>query len=464
GGPKALIITTTTYPPAISTNFRLSSRRVRCKLHSSVFHFLTASFFILIQSPISSPATFITVVSVDTFCCFRCLEIQALWDDYSSLTMDAKVAITMQFPVSVRVYPDNLRLGHASLLPARTMNKQSLPSVMSATRFLVRPENRNVHRSLCSVDLSCCYNNYQGCEFALEVTLLWLWSLPTKLFPILCFLSLDVDILAFQPFAASTMESGNSYSMLDEKFLLKTKSQEIEPYLRGRCIYLVGMMGSGKTTVGKVLADVLRYSFCDSDALIEESVDGISVAEIFNLYGEYFFRDKETEALKELSLSNRLVVSTGGGAVIRPINWWDDVFLSFPLCCFLGFANMGCFNNQMSRIFRKYMNKGISVWLDVPLEALAQRIATVGTNSRPLLHEESGDAYTKALRRLSTLFEERSKAYENATVRVSLENIADKLGHRDVLGVTPATIAIEALDKIGNLMEQEEDRKERMEA
>ncbi|CAN1170398.1 Shikimate kinase 1, chloroplastic [Linum perenne] len=310
--------------------------------------------------------------------------------------MDAKVAITMQFPVSVRVYPDNLRLGHASLLPARTMNKQSLPSVMSATRFLVRPENRNGHRSFCSVGLSCCYKNYQ----------------------------------------ASTMESGNSYSMLDEKFLLKTKSQEIEPYLRGRCIYLVGMMGSGKTTVGKVLADVLRYSFCDSDALIEESVDGISVAEIFNLYGEYFFRDKETEALKELSLSNRLVVSTGGGAVIRPINWWDD----------------------------KYMNKGISVWLDVPLEALAQRIATVGTNSRPLLHEESGDAYTKALRRLSTLFEERSKAYENATVRVSLENIADKLGHRDVLGVTPATIAIEALDKIGNLMEEEEDRKARMEA
>ncbi|CAN1170399.1 Shikimate kinase 1, chloroplastic [Linum perenne] len=157
-----------------------------------------------------------------------------------------------------------------------------------------------------------------------------------------------------------------------------------------------------------------EYGFWCSDALIEESVDGISVAEIFNLYGEYFFRDKETEALKELSLSNRLVVSTGGGAVIRPINW-------------------------------KYMNKGISVWLDVPLEALAQRIATVGTNSRPLLHEESGDAYTKALRRLSTLFEERSKAYENATVRVSLENIADKLGHRDVLGVTPATIAIEVL-------------------
>ncbi|CAN0926205.1 Shikimate kinase 1, chloroplastic [Linum grandiflorum] len=307
--------------------------------------------------------------------------------------MDVKVAtITMQLPSSFRVYPDNLRFGSASLFPARKVNKQPQLSLMPAVRFSIRPESRIGHRSLCSVDVSCCYNNYQ----------------------------------------ASTLESGKSYSLFDETFLLKTKSQEIEPYLSGRCIYLVGMMGSGKTTVGKVLADVLQYSFRDSDALIEESVDGISVAEIFNLYGECFFRDKETEALKELSLSSRLVVSTGGGAVIRPINW-------------------------------KYMHKGISVWLDVPLEALAQRIAAVGTNSRPLLHEESGDAYTKALRRLSTLFEERSEAYENATVRVSLENIAAKLGHRDVLGVTPATIAIEALDKIESFLE-EEDSKARMKA
>lgn len=65
------------------------------------------------------------------------------------------------------------------------------------------------------------------------------------------------------------------------------------PYLHGRCIYLVGMMGSGKTTVGKILSQVLNYSFIDSDILVEESVDGTSVAEIFNLYGERFFRDKE---------------------------------------------------------------------------------------------------------------------------------------------------------------------------
>ncbi|XP_058010242.1 shikimate kinase, chloroplastic isoform X2 [Hevea brasiliensis] len=211
---------------------------------------------------------------------------------------------------------------------------------------------------------------------------------------------------------ASVLESGSFHASSDESLILKNKSQEVGPCINGRCIYLVGMMGSGKTTVGKILSQVLGYSFCDCDTLVEQEVDGASVAEIFKLYGEGFFRNKETEALKKLSMMHRLVVSTGGGAVIRPINW-------------------------------KYMQKGISVWLDVPLEALAQRIAAVGTNSRPLLHHESGDEYTKAFRRLSTLLEERGEYYANANARVSLENIAAKLGYRDVSSITPTAIAIE---------------------
>ncbi|XP_061372602.1 shikimate kinase, chloroplastic-like isoform X2 [Gastrolobium bilobum] len=163
---------------------------------------------------------------------------------------------------------------------------------------------------------------------------------------------------------ASIMESGSFHAPLDEELTLKSKSQEIEPYLNGRCIYLVGMMGSGKTTVGKILSQVLCYSFYDSDALVEEEVDGTSVADIFKHYGEYFFRNKETEVLHKTSMMHRHVISTGGGAVVRPINW-------------------------------KYMHQGISVWLDVPVEALARRITAVGTISRPLLHYEAGDAYTK---------------------------------------------------------------------
>ncbi|KAJ7945330.1 Shikimate kinase chloroplastic [Quillaja saponaria] len=236
--------------------------------------------------------------------------------------------------------------------------------------------------------------------------------------------SLEVSC-SYNNFPASVLESGKYHATFDERLILKNKSLEIEPYLKGRCIYLVGMMGSGKTTVGKILSEVLGYSFQDCDTLVEQEVGEVSVAEIFKLYGEDFFRDKETEALRELSLMHRLVVSTGGGAVVRPINW-------------------------------KYMHKGISVWLDVPLEALAQRIVAVGTDSRPLLHNESGDAYTKTFMRLTALFEERGDAYANANARVSLENIAAKLGRRDVSDLSPAAITIEALEQIEGFLKNED--------
>ncbi|OVA08103.1 Shikimate kinase/Threonine synthase-like 1 [Macleaya cordata] len=224
----------------------------------------------------------------------------------------------------------------------------------------------------------------------------------------------------------STVESEIAQGFVDEPKILKKKAQEVAPYLSGRCIYLVGMMGSGKTTVGKILAEVLGYSFFDSDKLVEQAVGGTSVAQIFKEYSETFFRDNESEVLWDLSLMRRLVVATGGGAVIRPINW-------------------------------KYMKKGITVWLDVPLEALARRIAAVGTDSRPLLHHESGDAYTKALLRLSTLSDERREAYANADARVSLEYIASKLGHGDVSALSPAAIAIEALIQMENFLKGGDD-------
>ncbi|XP_049391830.1 shikimate kinase, chloroplastic [Solanum stenotomum] len=219
---------------------------------------------------------------------------------------------------------------------------------------------------------------------------------------------------------ASVLESGCFSASIDEIETLKNKAEEVEEYLDGRCVYLVGMMGSGKTTVGRILAETLGYSFFDCDRLIEQAVGGTTVAEIFELRGENFFRDNETEALHKLSLMHRLVVSTGGGAVVRPINW-------------------------------RHMHKGISVWLDVPLEALAKRITAEGTKSRPLLHEESGDVYDKTLKRLTTLMEKRGENYANASARVSLENIALKR-EKDVCQITPTEITLEVLIQIENFL------------
>ncbi|KAL5207257.1 hypothetical protein ABZP36_031692 [Zizania latifolia] len=220
------------------------------------------------------------------------------------------------------------------------------------------------------------------------------------------------------PFSASHETLHNS---VDEALLLKRKSEEVLFYLNGRCIYLVGMMGSGKSTVGKIMSEVLGYSFFDSDKLVEQAVGMPSVAQIFKVHSEAFFRDNESSVLRDLSSMRRLVVATGGGAVIRPVNW-------------------------------KYMKKGLSVWLDVPLEALARRIAKVGTTSHPLLNKPSGDPYTMAFSKLSMLAEQRGDAYANADVRISLEEIACKQGHDDVSKLTPTDIAVESLHKIENFV------------
>ncbi|CAN8328697.1 unnamed protein product [Cochlearia groenlandica] len=254
--------------------------------------------------------------------------------------------------------------------------------------------------------------------------------------------------------SSALLETGSLlHSPFDEELILKRKAEEVKPYLNGRSMYLVGMMGSGKTTVGKIMARALGYTFFDCDTLIEQSMNGTSVAEIFEHFGESVFREKETEALKKFSMMyHQVVVSTGGGAVIRPINWC--VFFS-SLIYNMKLGSFG--DNSSNFVYRKYMHKGVSIWLDVPLEALAHRIAAVGTNSRPLLHDnESGDIYTVALNRLSTIWDLRGEAYTNSSARVSLENIASKRGYRSVSDLTPAEIAIEAFEQVRSFLDKED--------
>lgn len=127
-------------------------------------------------------------------------------------------------------------------------------------------------------------------------------------------------------------------------------STSIDRLLRGLNIYLIGMMGSGKTTVGKALAHQLGYRFFDTDVLIER-VAGKTIPEIFALSGESGFRDLETKVLQELSAETRSLISTGGGIIQQQINW-------------------------------SYLRLGLVIWLDVELEVLKERLA--GDDSRPL--------------------------------------------------------------------------------
>lgn len=144
-------------------------------------------------------------------------------------------------------------------------------------------------------------------------------------------------------------------------------------------LYLVGMMGAGKTTVGRVLAKELGYRFFDTDAVVEQ-VAGKSVAEIFADDGEDSFRQLETQVLSELSAYKKMAIATGGGIVMRPQNW-------------------------------SYLHHGIVVWLDVPIEQLYMRLRH--DTSRPLLHTDN------PRQKLQTLLSQRQPLYAQADLRVT---------------------------------------------
>lgn len=125
--------------------------------------------------------------------------------------------------------------------------------------------------------------------------------------------------------------------------------------LGGRNLYLVGMMGSGKTSTGRPLAQRLQYGFVDADAVIEQAA-GCTIPEMFKRDGEGGFRSLETQVLSAISQRHSLVVATGGGAVTRPENWGA-------------------------------MHQGIVIWLDVERQQLLKRLEQDDT-PRPLLQEQ----------------------------------------------------------------------------
>jgi shikimate kinase len=152
-------------------------------------------------------------------------------------------------------------------------------------------------------------------------------------------------------------------------------------FLKGVNVFLVGLMGSGKTTVGRLVAEALGYRFFDTDGVIEQ-VAGQSVRNIFAAQGESGFRDLETQVLAELAGYTRLAIATGGGIILRQENW-------------------------------SYLRQGVVVWLDVPLEVLQERLQADTT--RPLL--QGHDLGLK----LQTLQAERQSLYAQADVRVEYQ-------------------------------------------
>jgi len=102
--------------------------------------------------------------------------------------------------------------------------------------------------------------------------------------------------------------------------------------MQKRNIYLVGPMGAGKSTIGRVLAAELHLSFRDSDKVIEDRT-GADIPWIFDMEGEEGFRDRESAVLEELSKGQDVVIATGGGIILRSQN--REVMKSSGYVCYL---------------------------------------------------------------------------------------------------------------------------------
>ena len=102
--------------------------------------------------------------------------------------------------------------------------------------------------------------------------------------------------------------------------------------MQKRNIYLVGPMGAGKSTIGRVLAAELHLGFRDSDKVIEERT-GADIPWIFDMEGEEGFRDRESAVLSELSTDSNVVIATGGGIILRAHN--REVMSASGYVCYL---------------------------------------------------------------------------------------------------------------------------------
>ncbi len=142
--------------------------------------------------------------------------------------------------------------------------------------------------------------------------------------------------------------------------------------MKAQNIILVGPMGSGKSTVGNILAKKLNRDFQDSDHFIEKRT-GVDIGRIFDIEGENGFRDRESNALKELLSTNSQVIATGGGSVLRRQN---QVLLR---------------------------SRGYIVFLDTTVNQQLQRLRR--DKKRPLLQTEN------PRERLEALFVERRPIY-----------------------------------------------------
>jgi shikimate kinase len=163
-----------------------------------------------------------------------------------------------------------------------------------------------------------------------------------------------------------------------------TPEADIVAALGKRLIVLVGMMGVGKSTIGRRLAARLRLSFIDADTEIEAAA-GMSIPEIFEVHGEPHFRDGEARVIARLLESGPAVLATGGGSFMR----------------------------EETR--RRIAEKAVSIWLRADVDIIMRRVKRRA--DRPLLQTTDPEAT------VTRLISEREPIYRNADLTVASREV-----------------------------------------
>ncbi|MEH3120613.1 MAG: shikimate kinase [Sphingomonas phyllosphaerae] len=166
------------------------------------------------------------------------------------------------------------------------------------------------------------------------------------------------------------------------------------PRWTGRPIVLVGLMGAGKSTVGRRLATRLALPFVDADTEIEAAA-GMSIPDIFAQYGEAYFRDGERRVIQRLIDGRPKVIATGGGAFV---------------------------NDETRALI---LSDALAIWLDAPVEVLAERVKRRDT--RPLLR---GKDPATVLRELAAV---RNPLYALAHLRIPSANTPHDMTVRAIM-------------------------------
>tara|TARA_B100000989_G_C19367546_1_gene395932 strand:- start:38 stop:607 length:570 start_codon:yes stop_codon:yes gene_type:complete len=165
-------------------------------------------------------------------------------------------------------------------------------------------------------------------------------------------------------------------------------------YLLSNTVALIGLMGAGKTTLGRYFAKSLLVDFVDSDDEIVKRA-GISIPDIFELSGEQKFRDIEQRVIADILQGSPVILSTGGGAFISP------------------------------KTREILSNKSVTIWLRAKPETLLSRIDNL--HNRPLLAK--GDP----LLTLTKLANERERYYKRADVIIDTNNLSAKRALRELI-------------------------------